>query len=132
MKKALSLLVLLPLLLAACERDTTYDELAQCITDSGAIYYGSFTCHNCADQEELFGDSKDLLPYVECTAGGPNAQPELCTEAGVTGTPTWDFADGTRLIGLQPIETLAEATNCPLPGEEVSVLFQSGDDESEE
>lgn len=124
MKNFLALtLALSTLILAACERDTTYDRFAQCIADSGAVYYGSFLCHNCQEQTELFGDAKDLLPYVECTEGGKNAQPALCRQEKITATPTWKFPDGRVEIGKKTLAELSELSSCPLPGEE-SVMVE--------
>ena len=125
MKRLLSLiLILASFTLIACERDTTYDEFAQCLTDSGAIYYGAFWCHNCQKQAQLFGDSKDLIPYVECDQGGKDPQVELCLDAGIEAYPTWVFPDGSTLTGLQSLETLSEKSSCPLPGEEQSLMFE--------
>lgn len=124
MKRLFAFLTLFTLFLAACgERDTTYDNFAQCIADSGTTYYGAFWCHNCETQAELFGDSKDLLPYVECAQGGKDAQVALCEREEIGGYPTWEFPDGTRESGVQSLEALSEATSCPLPGEE-SIMMQ--------
>lgn len=123
MKKLLSIsMLLLTLGLAACERDISNDAFAQCIADSGAKFYGAFWCPHCADQKKEFGDSKDLLPYVECAAEGKNANVAACAAAGVDSYPTWIFADGTRVEGPQTFEELSEATACPLPGEESILL----------
>lgn len=110
-------------ILTACgSRDTTNDAFAQCIADSGAKFYGAFWCPHCADQKEEFGDSKDLLPYVECDPGGSNYNEEACKENKIQSYPTWIFADGTKAIGLQTFEDLSKATSCPLPGEESIML----------
>lgn len=91
-----------------------YDEFAQCITDSGATFYGASWCAHCQNQKLAFGKSEKLLPYKECsTPNGNNL--ELCTEDEITATPTWEFADGTRLQGTQTFETLAKMTGCTLP-----------------
>src|SRR3989344_9366604 len=34
-----------------------YDTFAQCLTEKGAIFYGTFWCPHCKDQKELFGNS---------------------------------------------------------------------------
>ncbi len=112
------------LILSACERETTNDAFATCITNSGATFYGAFWCPHCADQKELFGDSVDLLPYVECDVGGKNADPSACAAAGIVTYPTWIFADGTKTEGVESFEELSKATSCPLPGNE-SVMLQS-------
>lgn len=118
MKKLLSLLLLSFTLLAACERDTTYDDFAQCLADSDAKFYGAFWCPHCADQKKLFGDSIDYVPYVECDPNGKNSQAELCQDEGVQSYPTWIFADGTTQSGVLSLEEISELSSCPLPGEE--------------
>lgn len=116
-------------LLTACERDTTYDNFATCIADSDTVFYGAFWCPHCADQKKLFGDSVDLLPYVECDPNGKDSQTQLCKEEGVESYPTWKFSDGTVKTGLVSLEDLSELTSCPLPGEE---SIMEGSAEAEE
>ncbi len=116
------------LLLTACERDTTYDNFATCIADSETVFYGAFWCPHCADQKALFGDSVDLLPYVECDPNGKDSQTQLCKEEGIEGYPTWKFPDGTVKSGLVSLEDLSDLTSCPLPGEE-SIMEGSAETE---
>lgn len=92
-----------------------FDTLATCISESGAKYYGAFWCPNCKNQEALFGRSAKLLPRIECSTPDSKGQLAVCQEAGITGYPTWDFADGTRTSGVQSLADLSAATNCPLP-----------------
>lgn len=127
MKKTIaSSLLALTLLVGCGPRDTSYDEFAQCLADSGTLYYGSFTCSNCLEQGKMFGDSKELLPYIECHPNGKNSQTEVCEEAGITATPTWVFSNGTTIKGRQSMETLAEESGCLLPTG--SALFESSED----
>ena len=91
------------------------DAFAQCITDSGAKYYGAFWCPNCKNQEAMFGRSAKLLPRIECSTPDGRGQLPVCQEANIQGYPTWEFADGARVTGTQALELLAERTNCSLP-----------------
>ena len=91
------------------------DTFASCIKDSGALFYGAFWCPHCQNQKAMFGSSAKLLPYVECSTPDGKSQLPLCTDAGVTGYPTWLFVDGTRESGEVSLEKLSEKTNCPLP-----------------
>ncbi len=91
------------------------DTLATCIKDAGAIFYGAFWCPHCQNQKAMFGSSAKLLPYIECSTPDGNSQLPVCTEAGVTGYPTWKFADGTTRSGEVELLELSEITNCPLP-----------------
>ena len=90
-----------------------YDKLAQCINQSGAKFYGAWWCPHCQAQKKLFGNSVKYLPYVECQTPDQK-QKQICIDAKVEGFPTWVFADGSRLTGEIPLETLANKTSCPL------------------
>ena len=122
MKKLFAFLFLTALAFTGCTRDTANDAFVTCIADSDATFYGAFWCPHCADQKKLFGDSVDLLPYVECDPSGKNADPAACAAAGVQSYPTWVFADGTKVEGVQSFDELALATSCPLPGNESVML----------
>lgn len=88
------------------------DTFAQCITDSGAKFYGAYWCPHCQAQKNAFGKSAKLLPYIECSTPDGKGQLDVCKQAGVTGYPTWIFADGTQASGEVPLKNLAEKTNC--------------------
>ncbi|MAG60500.1 hypothetical protein CL619_01815 [archaeon] len=81
--------------------------LAECLTESGAKFYGAYWCPHCIDQKEMFGDAISSAPYVECTE-----EEAACAAAGVTGYPTWIFGDGTVTQGAQSLGTLAELSGC--------------------
>src|SRR3989344_4395086 len=95
-----------------------YDEFAQHLKDSGAVFYGASWCPHCAEQKALFGNSYKLLPYKECSVGATAAtgQTQECKDAGITGYPTWRFADGSELSGQQSLQVLAEKTGYVLEG----------------
>ena len=88
---------------------------AQCIKDSGTIFYGAFWCPHCQAQKRLFGSAADLLPYVECSTPDGQGQLQVCIDKEVKQYPTWEFADGSRLTGEIPLAQLAEKTSCQLP-----------------
>jgi hypothetical protein len=100
---------------------TKYDAFAQCLKDKGAIFYGAFWCPHCQAQKKLFGASVKLLPYHECSTADGAGQLQECIDAKITGYPTWQFADGSRLNGEIPLATLAEKTGCTLPVEGTNV-----------
>jgi len=87
---------------------------AQCLKDSGAVFYGAFWCPHCQEQKALFGSSKDLLPYVECS-NTDNTQTQICKDKKIEGYPTWIFKDGSQVSGKMELATLAEKTQCLLP-----------------
>lgn len=99
-----------------------YDALAQCITDSGATFYGAFWCPHCQAQKKAFGSSAHLLPYVECSTPDGNGQTQVCIDKGIKSYPTWILKDGTTVTNDTPppgagaqLSTLAKATGCTLP-----------------
>lgn len=92
-----------------------YDEFATCIEQSGATFFGAFWCPHCQNQKKMFGKSAKLLPYVECSTPDGKGQKQVCTDAEVSGYPTWEFADGSRLTGEIPFDVLAEKTACAIP-----------------
>lgn len=92
------------------------DDFAICLKDKGATFYGAFWCPHCQAQKKLFGTSKNLLPYVECSTPDGNAQTQICIDKNIKGYPTWEFADGSRpFSGEATLEQLAEQTGCVLP-----------------
>lgn len=97
-----------------------YDDFATCLKDEGAVFYGTFWCVHCQATKELFGSSKKLLPYVECSTLDGKNQMQICTDKKIEGYPTWEFADGSRLTGELSLQQLAEKTSCVLPTEEKS------------
>jgi len=92
-----------------------YDTFAQCLKDKGAIFYGTFWCSHCQATKKLFGSSAHLLPYVECSTPDGSAQLQICADKKITGYPTWEFADGSRLMGEVSLQQLADKTSCILP-----------------
>ncbi len=91
---------------------------AQCLKDSGTVYYGAFWCPHCKAQSALFGDAKVFLPYVECSTPNGRAQTDICIAKKIEGYPTWEFPDGSRVSGEQTFAQLAEKSGCPAPASE--------------
>ena len=87
--------------------------LAQCIAQSGAVFYGAHWCPYCRQQKESFGEHATALPYVECydgrKSGGMNSR---CKGVDIPGFPTWVFADGKHRSGAMSPRALAKATGC--------------------
>ena len=82
--------------------------LAQCLTDSEAVMYGTEWCPHCRNQKELFGEAFEKIMYVNC-----EANPSACNAAGVQGFPTW-VINGQRFSGTQPLAQLSQASGCQL------------------
>ncbi len=78
--------------------------------------YGAYWCPVCNNQKSKFGSlGAAKLNYIECDARGENGNPDLCLRKGIARYPTWEFTDGTRLVGELDFEQLAEKTGCKLP-----------------
>ena len=92
------------------------DTFAKCLTDRGIKMYGAYWCPHCAEQKELFGESFQFVPYVECgVAGNRNAEQQICKDAGIKHFPTWQFPPvGDRVEQVIPLENLASRTGCSL------------------
>lgn len=91
-----------------------YDVFAQCLKGKGAVFYGAFWCTHCQAQKKMFGSSVKFVAYVECSTPDGSAQTQECKDKKIEGYPTWEFSDGSRLVGEVPLEQLAEKTSCPL------------------
>lgn len=92
-----------------------YDDFAVCLTDSGAKMYGAYWCSHCQDQKKAFGNSWKKVNYIECSLPGGRAVAPECSAAGVSGYPTWEFGDSTRVSGFVPLRELSLRTGCALP-----------------
>ena len=91
------------------------DELAKCLDEKGATFFGAYWCPACNKQKTTFGRSAQYLPYTECSDPGTRNQNELCASAGIKSYPTWEFVDGERTVGVLSPQELSEKTSCPLP-----------------
>ena len=87
----------------------TLVSLAQAIAAKGITMYGAEWCPHCQAQKALFGKAFSYVPYVECPANE-----KLCLDKGVTGYPTWITKDGTKYVGEQSLETLAQISGFKL------------------
>ena len=103
-----------------------YDALAQCLKDEGAVFYGAFWCQHCQNQKKMFGPSAQLLAYVECSTLDGKGQVPACIEKKISGYPTWEFADGSRLSGEVPMAQLAEKTGCTLQEDASTIPAETG------
>lgn len=96
------------------KKSAKLDGFAQCLKSSGTEFYGAFWCTHCQKQKDLFGSSKQYLPYIECS-NPDNSQTQICKDKKIEGYPTWVFPDGSQLPGEQTLQTLAEKSQCVLP-----------------
>ena len=111
----ISLIVLMLILVGCSSNSEQYDAFATCLTESGAKIYGAYWCPHCKDQKEDFGGSWDKINYIECSLPNRGGVTEVCKQAGITGYPTWEFADGSRQSRRLPFQKLGSITGCALP-----------------
>ena len=93
---------------------TDMDKFAKCLKDKGAVFYGAFWCSHCLNQKNMFGDSKEFIPYVECSTLDGQRQTQKCNDEGIKSYPTWKFADNSIQTGEISLQNLAEKTGCEL------------------
>lgn len=91
-----------------------YDSFAQCITDAGFKFYGAYWCPHCIEQKEMFGNSADKLPYVECSLANRAGQTQACISAGITGYPTWILPSGKKVEGKLSMQELSSLSGCTI------------------
>ena len=113
---ALAVLCLSAVSFSASDK-TKLDDFARCLGDKKAVMYGAFYCEHCKEQKDLFGDSAQYLPYVECVEKGTRKITDQCKALGIRRTPTWIFEQsGERLEGkVLSLQELSQKTGCKLP-----------------
>ncbi len=97
------------------KRGNRLDGFAKCVAAKQVKMYGAYWCPHCAEQKEMFESSFQYVPYVECGVPGSREEATLCKDAGIKHFPTWQFADGERREGTQPLPALGTKTGCSLP-----------------
>ncbi|PIQ92004.1 MAG: hypothetical protein COV70_01520 [Parcubacteria group bacterium CG11_big_fil_rev_8_21_14_0_20_39_22] len=85
------------------------DEFVACLNKNEVVMYGAYWCPHCDNQKKLFRDKWENVSYVECTE-----DPNLCIEKEIKGYPTWIIGDNKYLVGVQSMESLAQATGCEM------------------
>ncbi|MBU0615429.1 MAG: hypothetical protein KJ601_05020 [Nanoarchaeota archaeon] len=83
-----------------------YEGLAACLTEKGAVLYGTNWCGHCQNQKSMFGDSVKEINFVDCEDNSA-----LCSENGIRGYPTWKI-DGRMYEGEQQLSTLKQVSGC--------------------
>ncbi|MFP4568284.1 MAG: protein disulfide isomerase family protein [Candidatus Woesearchaeota archaeon] len=88
--------------------DGEFDEFAQCLTEQGAIFYGTEWCGYCQQQKEMLGSSMQHINFVDC-----DENRNTCMSEGVTGYPTWKI-NGQLYSGMQQLPRLSELSGCEI------------------
>ena len=105
------------LFIASCKSSPSlkYDDFAKCLTEKGVKFYGAFWCPHCENEKAFFGDSIKYVNYIECSTSDGKGQLAVCADAKVSGYPTFEFSDKSRLEGEQSLATLSQKSGCALP-----------------
>ena len=82
------------------------DNLAKCLTQKGAVMYGTEWCSHCQNQKKLFGADFQYVNYVDCDLNSGK-----CDAAGIRGYPTWQI-NGRDYPGEQSLSKLKTLTGC--------------------
>ncbi len=87
---------------------------AKALADSGTRFFGAAWCTHCSAQKQLFQDGGKYLPFLEVT--NPDRTPkQIAVDEGITEYPTWEFPDGSRLTGVQSLQTLSQRSGVAIP-----------------
>lgn len=82
--------------------------LARHLRSKGDRMYGAYWCSHCFNQRSMFGAAAAAsLDYVECAAGGADAQPKVCATKQIEGYPTWEIG-GKFYSGERSLAELAQ------------------------
>jgi len=91
-----------------------YDAFAKCLTEKGIKIFGASWCPHCQDQKKMFGDSVKYINYVECAIPGSIKQADACSAEGISGYPTWKYADGQKEAKVKTLQQLSDISGCSL------------------
>jgi hypothetical protein len=83
---------------------------AACLSEKGAVMYGTESCSWCQKEKDGFKNAWHLINYVDCIN-----DPKQCLALGIESTPTWIFPEGKKFVGYQGLKKLSEESGCPLP-----------------
>lgn len=108
------ILVLIVIIFLSFKSSKNYDEFTHCLTDSNVKMFGAFWCPHCANQKSLFGNSFKNVNYIECSLPDKSGQTQICIDENIMTYPTWEFADGSRVEGVQSLEQLSLKSGCGL------------------
>ncbi|MCC9641513.1 peptidylprolyl isomerase [Rhodopirellula sp. JC740] len=89
-------------------------QFAKDLDAAGVTFYGAHWCPACTQQKQLFEDGGDDLPFVEVTLPDRTQDPQF-SSLNISEYPTWIFPDGSRLTGVQSLQTLSTRSGVAIP-----------------
>lgn len=78
----------------------------KCLSEKGAIMYGSDSCENCTNQKKLFGGDFINVNYVNCEFSY-----DECRKKGISVYPVW-VLNNQILVGTQTLTALSKFAGC--------------------
>ncbi|MEQ1828272.1 MAG: peptidylprolyl isomerase, partial [Pirellula sp.] len=89
-------------------------EFAKALQQGGVRFFGADWCPVCNEQKKLFEDGYQFLPFIEMTNPDRTRNATAISE-NVTQYPTWEFANGSRVTGLQTLQQLSTLSGIAIP-----------------
>ena len=88
---------------------TVIDEMtiSKCLNDTGWTLHTTEDCRYCPEQAEVFGDYFAKLTVVNC-----DEDQQICSDAGITGYPTWTDNEWNRHPWVRQLEDLYIIAQC--------------------
>lgn len=93
---------------------TTMLDFVSCINEKATLYSTFWSPHT-QEQKKFFSSSVESLNYIECSTSNGMSQTQTCKAKNIMSYPTWEFADGSRVVGKMSIEQLGLKTSCEIP-----------------
>ena len=93
-----------------------YDALAKCIAQSEHhILWRVLVPALRRAERPSSALARNIFPTWNARSTGTSGgETQVCIDHNITQYPTWVFADGSRLVGVQTPQTLATKTGCAL------------------
>jgi len=100
---------------------------AEQLAASNTRLFGAAWNADSTAQKELFEDGGQFLPFTEVTNSDQTPNQEAA-DFNITIFPTWIFPDGTRLEGVQSLQTLSARSGVAIPNSDQPLLAPIADD----
>ena len=100
------------------DASTPVDDLAafaKALKVGGVTLYGAAWDATTTAQRQLFGDGGQFLNFVEVTNADHSLSTTASANAITTTSPTWVFANQSRLVGNQTLAALAAQSSIAIP-----------------
>ncbi len=96
-------------------------KFAKDLSAKNVVLYGADWSTSTSDQKRLFDDGAKHLTYIDVTNSDrtPN---QTAIDKAITTYPTWIFADGGRLEGIQSLKAIGTRANVPIPRSDAPYL----------